>query len=191
MAIPRARTDLARLGAWSAAIGHAPRVLGGAAVTNRRAQLIKEIFWMGVTLTPAFSVSFLPMCHRCGRVSRCVGGVDSYIIGGVSKWCYFALPRPLLLPLSLAIIFLQKPARSLAPSASERAGFPAKNDATRVTRADVRALPRAARRLSLFWLKSSRTARRGYPWVWTRRKKNKSTQQRFTSVDRFLKKMWW
>jgi len=53
MAIPRARTDLARLGAWSAAIGHAPRVLGGAAVTNRRAQLIKEIFWMGVTLTPA------------------------------------------------------------------------------------------------------------------------------------------
>ena len=56
MAIPRARTDLARLGAWSAAIGHAPRVLGGAAVTNRRAQLIKEIFWMGVTLTPAAAV---------------------------------------------------------------------------------------------------------------------------------------
>ena len=53
ISLPRARTDLTRLGAWSAAIRHAPRVLGGAVATNRRAQLIKETFWRGVTLTPA------------------------------------------------------------------------------------------------------------------------------------------
>ena len=29
-------------------------------------------------------MSFLPVYRRCGRVSRCVGGFDSYIIGGVS-----------------------------------------------------------------------------------------------------------
>ena len=53
ISLPRERIDLARRGAWSAAIRHAPRELGGAVVTNRRAQLIKETFWRGVTLTPA------------------------------------------------------------------------------------------------------------------------------------------
>ena len=69
MAIPRARTDLARLGAWSAAIGHAPRVLGGAAVTNRRAQLIKEIFWMGVTLTPAATMAASDSAETVGAAA--------------------------------------------------------------------------------------------------------------------------
>jgi hypothetical protein len=49
----RRRIDLARRGAWSAAIRHAPRALGGAVVTKGRAQLIKETFCMGVILTLA------------------------------------------------------------------------------------------------------------------------------------------
>ena len=52
---PRAHIDLARRGAWSAAIRHAPRVLGGAVGTKERAQLIKETFCMGVILTSANS----------------------------------------------------------------------------------------------------------------------------------------
>ena len=51
---PRAHIDLARRGAWSAAIRHAPRVLGGAVGTKGRAQLIKGTFCMGVILTSAF-----------------------------------------------------------------------------------------------------------------------------------------
>jgi len=50
---PRAHIDLARRGAWSAAIRHAPRVLGGAVGTKGRAQLIKETFCMVVILTSA------------------------------------------------------------------------------------------------------------------------------------------
>ena len=49
----RRRIDLARSGAWSAAIRHAPRALGGAVVTKGRAQLIKETFCMGVILALA------------------------------------------------------------------------------------------------------------------------------------------
>ena len=57
----RRRIDLARRGAWSAAIRHAPRALGGAVVTKGRAQLIKETFCMGVILTLARS----PARRRC------------------------------------------------------------------------------------------------------------------------------
>ena len=53
ISLPRARIDLARRGAWSAAIRRARRVPGGAVATKRRAQLIKEIYWTPLTLTPA------------------------------------------------------------------------------------------------------------------------------------------
>ena len=49
----RRRIDLARRGAWSAIIRHAPRALGGAVVTKGRAQLIKGTFCMGVILALA------------------------------------------------------------------------------------------------------------------------------------------
>ena len=52
---PRANIDLAQRGAWSAAIGHVPRVLSGAVGTKGRAQLVKEAFCMGVILTSACS----------------------------------------------------------------------------------------------------------------------------------------
>ena len=57
ISLPRARIDLARRGAWSAAIRRARRVPGGAVATKRRAQLIKGIFWTPLTLTPAFAIS--------------------------------------------------------------------------------------------------------------------------------------
>ena len=71
ISLPRARIDLARRGAWSAAIRHAPRVLGGAVATNRRAQLIKETFWRGVTLTPAY-VSAAGSLFCCVMPLMCV-----------------------------------------------------------------------------------------------------------------------
>ena len=55
ISLPRARIDLARRGAGSAAIRRARRVPGGPVATKRRAQLIKEIFWTPLTLTPAAS----------------------------------------------------------------------------------------------------------------------------------------
>ena len=57
----RAHIDLARRGAWSAAIRHAPRVLGGAVGIKGRAQLIKETFYGG-------DLDFSPL--REGKATR-------------------------------------------------------------------------------------------------------------------------
>ena len=65
----RRRIDLARSGAWSAAIRHAPRALGGAVVTKGRAQLIKETFFMGVILTLAVSADYFSAQFTTGRAS--------------------------------------------------------------------------------------------------------------------------
>ena len=67
----RRRIDLARRGAWSAAIRHAPRALGGAVLTNGRAQLIKETFCMGVILTLAVGPRLLvPVGERPRRATH-------------------------------------------------------------------------------------------------------------------------
>ena len=74
----RRRIDLARRGAWSAAIRHAPRALGGAVVTKGRTQLIKETFCMGVILTlaaehrgkPAKAAECALGCGRRGERSQ-------------------------------------------------------------------------------------------------------------------------
>ena len=73
----RRRIDLARRGAWSAAIRHAPRALGGAVVTKGRAQLIKGAFCMGVILTSATNDdarrrqdAACPHGHKAGDADR-------------------------------------------------------------------------------------------------------------------------
>ena len=84
ISLPRERIDLARRGAWSAAIRHAPRALGGAVVTKGRAQLIKETFCMGVILTLAIGHRSV----RAGALDAQIGAQNPQLVGSQA-------PRPL------------------------------------------------------------------------------------------------
>ena len=93
----RRRIDLARSGAWSAAIRHAPRALGGAVVTKGRAQLIKETFCVGVIL--ALARTLLAPSPRTTLLGRPFGRVEGAIrhrqddlLGAGQRWRGLGIP---------------------------------------------------------------------------------------------------